>query len=44
MRIAISATGKDLGCQIASRFGRCTHFIVVETDDMSFEAFDKELQ
>jgi predicted Fe-Mo cluster-binding NifX family protein len=42
MRIAISATGKDLDCQIASRFGRCAHFIVVETDDMSFEAFDNE--
>ena len=42
MKIAVSATGKDLDCQIDSRFGRCAYFIIVETDDMSFEAFDNQ--
>ncbi len=40
MKIAISAIGNNLDCQVDSRFGRCAYFIVVETDDMSFEAFD----
>ena len=34
--------GTDLDTQIDPRFGRCAHFIIVETDDMSFEAFDNE--
>ncbi|MCP3951555.1 MAG: dinitrogenase iron-molybdenum cofactor biosynthesis protein [Desulfobacterales bacterium] len=42
MKIAISATGKDLDCRIDTRFGRCAHFILVETDDMSYEAFDNQ--
>ena len=42
MKIAISSVGKDLDTQIDPRFGRCAYFIVVETDDMSFEAFDNE--
>ncbi|MBW1767543.1 MAG: NifB/NifX family molybdenum-iron cluster-binding protein [Deltaproteobacteria bacterium] len=42
MKIAISSTGKDLDSQIDPRFGRCAYFLIVETDDMSFEAFDNE--
>ena len=42
MKIAISSVGTDLDTQIDPRFGRCAHFIIVETDDMSFEAFDNE--
>ena len=42
MKIAISSMGTDLDTQIDPRFGRCAHFIIVETDDMSFEAFDNE--
>ena len=42
MKVAISATGKDLNSQIDPRFGRCSYFIIVDTDDMSFEAFDNE--
>jgi predicted Fe-Mo cluster-binding NifX family protein len=42
MKIAISSTGKDLNSQVDPHFGRCTFFIIVETDDMSFEAFDNE--
>lgn len=40
MKLAISSTGKDLESQIDPRFGRCAFFIVAETEDMSFEAFD----
>ncbi len=42
MKIAISSSGKDLDSQVDPRFGRCAYFIIVETDDMSFEAFDNE--
>ena len=42
MKICISSTGKDLSSQIDPRFGRCAYFLVVETDDMSFEVFDNE--
>jgi len=42
MKIAISSNGKDLNSQIDPRFGRCAYFLIVETEDMSFEAFDNE--
>ena len=42
MRIAVSSTGMDLNSQIDPRFGRCAFFNIIETDDMSYEAFDNE--
>jgi len=42
MKIAISSMGRDLDAQIEPRFGRCAYFVIVDTDDMSFEAFDNE--
>ncbi|MEA2084932.1 MAG: NifB/NifX family molybdenum-iron cluster-binding protein [Thermodesulfobacteriota bacterium] len=42
MKVAVSSTGKDLNSQLDPRFGRCEYFIIVETDDMSFEAFVNE--
>ena len=42
MRVAVSSSGSDLESQIDTRFGRCAYFLIVETDDMSFEAFDNE--
>ncbi len=42
MKIAVSSSGKDLDSQVDTRFGRCACFVIVETDDMSFEAFDNE--
>jgi len=42
MKIAVSATGYDISSQINPRFGRCEYFIVVETDDMSFDAYENE--
>jgi predicted Fe-Mo cluster-binding NifX family protein len=42
MKIAISSSGKDLAAQLDPRFGRCRHFLIVDTDNMSFEVFDNE--
>jgi len=42
MKIAVSSSGKNLDSQVDSRFGRGAYFVIVETDDMSFEAFDNE--
>ena len=42
MKIAVSSSGKDLDSQVDPRFGRCAYFVIVETDNMSFEAFDNE--
>ena len=42
MKVAVSSSGKDLDSQVDPRFGRCAYFIIVETDDMSFDAFDNE--
>ncbi len=42
MKIAISASGKDLDAMIDTRFGRCAYFIIVDTDDMSLEAFENK--
>ena len=42
MKVAVSSSGKNLDSQIDPRFGRCAYFVIVNTDDMSFEAFDNE--
>jgi len=42
MKIAVSATGTDLDAEIDPRFGRCAYFIIVNPDDMSFEAIENE--
>ena len=42
MKIALSATGRDLDSEIDPRFGRCAYFVIVNPDDMSFEAFENE--
>ena len=44
MKVAVSATGPSLDSMIDPRFGRCAHFIVVETDTMQFESFKNESQ
>jgi len=40
MKIAVTATGPDLEAKVDPRFGRCSHFLIVETDDLSFEAVE----
>ena len=42
MKIAISATGKDLDSQIDPRFGRCQYFIFVDPETMEFEAVENQ--
>ena len=42
MKIAISSEAQDLNSQVDPRFGRCAYFIIVNTDDMSYEAFDNQ--
>jgi len=42
MKVAVSSTGKTLDSAIDPRFGRCSHFLIVETGDMSFESFSNE--
>ncbi len=42
MKAAVSAYGKDLDAGINPRFGRCDYLLIVDTQDMSFEAFANE--
>jgi predicted Fe-Mo cluster-binding NifX family protein len=42
MKIAVSSSGQNLDSLIDPRFGRCAYFLLVETDDMSFEVFDNQ--
>jgi len=42
MKIAITSAGPTLDDPVDPRFGRCAYFVIVETNDMSFEAFDNE--
>ncbi len=42
MKIAVSSNGNHLDSQIDPRFGRCAYFLIVNQDDMSFEAFNNE--
>lgn len=42
MKVAVSSTGKDLTANIDPRFGRCAYFIIADTQDMSFTAYDNE--
>jgi predicted Fe-Mo cluster-binding NifX family protein len=44
MKIAISSTGKDMNSQIDPRFGRCAYFMILQTDDMSFEVIENEFK
>lgn len=38
MKIAISSTGPELDSEVDPRFGRCQYFMIVDPDNMSFEA------
>jgi len=40
MKIAITATAPDLDAKMDPRFGRCPFFLIVETDNLSFEAIE----
>jgi predicted Fe-Mo cluster-binding NifX family protein len=40
MRIAITATGKDVSSEVDPRFGRAKYFVVVDTDTNAATAHD----
>lgn len=40
MKIAVTSSGRTLQAALDPRFGRCSYFVIVETDDMSFEAHE----
>jgi len=40
MKIAISSSGKDENCLVASRFARAEYFIVYNHEDLSFEVIE----
>jgi predicted Fe-Mo cluster-binding NifX family protein len=42
MRIAIISVGKELDSNLDPRFGRCSYFLIIETDDLSFEVFENK--
>ncbi len=42
MKIAVSSTGKNIDSDIDPRFGRCAYFLIVDPQDMSFEAVENE--
>jgi predicted Fe-Mo cluster-binding NifX family protein len=42
MKIAVSSSGNNLAAQLDPRFGRCSNFIIVDSDDLSFEALENE--
>lgn len=44
MRIAVTAVQPRLDAEMDPRFGRCPFFVIVETDNLSFEAIDNEAQ
>ena len=42
MRIAVSAKEASLDATVDPRFGRCPYFLIVEADDLSFEAIENQ--
>jgi len=42
MKLAITAKGNTLDSEVDSRFGRCSHFLIVDTDTMNFESISNE--
>jgi len=40
MKVAVSSTGPTLDSDVDPRFGRCQCFLIVDLDDMRFEALD----
>jgi len=42
MKLAVSSNGDNLDAKLDPRFGRCAFFLVINPNDMSFEAFNNE--
>lgn len=44
MKVCFSSIGKDLGSSLDTRFGRCQHFIVVDTETGDYKVVDNDGQ
>jgi predicted Fe-Mo cluster-binding NifX family protein len=42
MKVAVTSTSPTLQASVDPRFGRCSCFVIVETEDMSLEAVGNE--
>ena len=42
MKIAVSAVGNTLDAQVDQRFGRCSYFVIVDSETMMAEAIPEE--
>lgn len=42
MLIAVTSEGPSLDARINGRFGRCQYFLIINTDDLSFEAVENQ--
>ena len=42
MKIAISSTGTNLESEVDPKFGRCAYFLIINPEDMTFEAYKNE--
>lgn len=42
MIVAVTSTAPTLDAEVDPRFGRCAYFVLVNTQDMTFEAIDNE--
>jgi len=42
MKIAVSSIGKYMDSRLDPRFGRCAYYLVVDSEDMSFEVYPNE--
>ena len=40
MKLAMSATGRDMDSELDPRFGRCPYFIIVDSDTLKFKVID----
>ncbi len=40
MKVAVTSTGRTMDAQVDPRFGRAACFVVVDTDNMEFEAVE----
>jgi len=40
LKIAISATAPSLDAEVDPRFGRCRYFVLIDPDNMEFEAIE----
>lgn len=43
MKAAVSSCGPDLGSQVDPRFGRCSHFVIVDTETGEYQVVNNDL-